>query len=224
MKLQLIAAFALLPAASFAVTNVTFQNFSGVTSGFPIVDNTGTPIASTDLRIEVGTFSDAFAGTFSALDLSTSDADVAAAFTPTGSSVPANPTNIDGVFNTVIGDADSGNSLVGQSVFLVITDTSSADLNLIVLDLGTSFPTQDASGAGTIPSIQIDLTNVVFGFVGEDGLGAAVDTTNLEALNAGFATGFENGIAFDAFDAIPEPSTSLLAGLAGLALVARRRR
>ena len=44
MELKLLVLGIAIPAAANAATNVTLQNFSGVSSGNPIVDNTGTPI------------------------------------------------------------------------------------------------------------------------------------------------------------------------------------
>jgi hypothetical protein len=99
-----------------------------------------------------------------------------------------------GLFNTAIQGADGDGSLGAASTPLFIVVTSGDEV--LVFDFGGE---------------------VVFG----NNQPVAV-TSGLPPFATGAA--WANGITFNAGGAIPEPSTSLLAGLAGLALVSRRRR
>ena len=210
--MKILALTALLPIAVSAQTSVSISNFTGTTQGFPIVDNTGVPIASGDLSVQFGTFANDFIDALPALSTMTDDAQVTAAFTPTGV-FEATPSNVPGLFNLQGSGLDAGNSLLGQDIFVLV---AGPDDQVIVFETGAVFPEQDVTGAASLPSIAFSPDELVFGdaFVG-------VNTESLEAVNAGFGEGFETGIAFEA---VPEPSTSLLAGLAALGLVARRRR
>jgi hypothetical protein len=216
MKTKLIVLSCAAMSHCYSATNVGIVNFTGNVSGVPIVDNAGVPIDSGNLLLWTGTFDSAFIANIGNLNIDTDDQVVLDAFTPSGTAVAANPAPFPGLFNTSVSDADNGNALLGQDVYLVIQDTSAAAAQLMVIDLNVAFPQQDATGAAAIPGTVLTPDQVIFGSTGW-----VTDTTSLEALNAGFATGFEEGISFDS---IPEPSTSLLAALAGLGLIARRRR
>lgn len=224
MKKNIVIASLLGVNCAVAATNVGFLNFQGITRGVPIVDNTGVPIASTSLQLSVGTFAPAFVAGIGSLNTSTDDQAVVDAFSVSGTPVTAIPNNLPGLFNTSVSDADNGNSLQGQAVYLMISDTRGATPNVIVVDLGATFPQQDVTGAAGIDGTFLAFSSVIFGDTGAEGLGVPVNTATLEALNAGFGTGFERGIGFDSGVVIPEPSTGLLAAIAGLALAARRRR
>lgn len=216
MKTKLIALTCAVAAQGYAATNVGLVNFAGAAGGLPIVDNAGLPIDSGDLLLWTGTFDSAFIDGIGDLNIDTDDQVVLDAFTASGTPVNAVPTNLPGLFNTSVTDADNGNSLINEPVYLVVQDTSAAGAQVMVIDLNVTFPEQDATGAGAIPGSLLSSTDVLFGSTGW-----ATDTTPLEALSPAFGTGFEEGISFDT---IPEPSTTLLAALAGLGLVARRRR
>ena len=84
MKLKLLVLGVAIPAVANAATNVTLQNFSGVSSGNPIVDNAGTPIDNSLSSWAVGTFETAFADGLSGLDTVTDDQSVIDAFTQSG--------------------------------------------------------------------------------------------------------------------------------------------
>ena len=81
MELRLLVLGIAIPAAANAETNVTLQNFSGVSSGNPIVDDTGTPIDNSLSSWAVGTFETTFLAGLSGLDTATDDQAVIDAFT-----------------------------------------------------------------------------------------------------------------------------------------------
>ena len=96
MKLKLLVLGVAIPAVANAATNVTLQNFSGISSGNPIVDNTGTPIDNSLSSWAVGTFETAFADGLSGLDTVTDDQSVINAFTQSGAD---GSLSINGLFN-----------------------------------------------------------------------------------------------------------------------------
>ncbi|YCM42111.1 PEP-CTERM sorting domain-containing protein [Verrucomicrobiaceae bacterium 227] len=200
-------------------TQVTLQNTQGSTIGYPIVDNTGTPIAVANSKFQVGTFEQAFADSLGTLDTLTADEAVLAAFTPTGADgVFAR----DGLFNSTIAGADNTGDLGASNtpLFAVVTYTPEGGASqALVFSFNSTFPTQDGAGNAAVDFNRvITVDDIVFG------------SKNLVAADVSGFPGplqkdeFRMGFTFDQGDAIPEPSTSLLAGLAGLALVARRRR
>ena len=100
-------------------------------------------------------------------------------------------------------------------MFVLVTFTPDAgEAQALVLNFSTVFPEQ-VGGVGVLPTQLATAEDVVFG-------GELVDVTDQGNIPGAFT--FEQGITFDAGEAVPEPSTGLLAGLAGLALLARRRR
>ncbi len=200
-------AFLALSTASNAYT-ISFLNIASAdATAVPILDNTGTPIAQGSGFVAVGTFA----------VVPTDNAGVQA-FNVFGSGATAfaNGINADGFFDNSSSDAIPAGTVsapVGQSVYLVIGDGSSlaTSSNFAVFDPGMVFGTENAVGAG---GLDLNLSNVT---VTEDSL---VLGTLLTDVDTGLGVTFEKGIALG----IPEPSTSLLAGLAGLALAVRRRR
>ena len=110
MKLKLLVLGVAIPAVANAATNVTLQNFSGVTAGNPIVDNTGTPIDNSLSSWAVGTFESAFADGLSGLDTVTADQVVIDAFSQSGDS---GGLSLDGLFNATV-ESDSGNANAGE--------------------------------------------------------------------------------------------------------------
>ena len=213
MKLKLLALSVTIPVAANAATNVTLQNFSGNSSGNPIVDNTGTPIDNSISSWAVGTFDATFAAGLSGLDTLTADQDVIDAFTQSGS---AGNLALGGLFNTSISDVDNGNANAGESMYALLTYDNPGGVQALVFDLGAAFPTQDGAGNGSLDLGRI-LTagDVAFGNTSP----VTADPSTLPSAFAGFTT----GITFDAA-VIPEPSTGLLSLIAGLGLLARRRR
>lgn len=213
MKLKLLVLGVAIPAAANAATNVTLQNFSGISSGNPIVDNTGTPIDNSLSSWAVGTFETAFADGLSGLDTVTADQAVIDAFTQSGAS---GSLSINGLFNGTV-ESDSGNANAGESLYALVTYNAAAGVQALVFDLGRAFPTQDGAGNASVDLGRLLGTDdVAFG-------NTSPVTADTSTLPPPFA-GFNQGITFDAGGVIPEPSTGLLSLIAGLGLLARRRR
>jgi len=213
MKLKLLVLGVAIPAVANAATNVTLQNFSGVSSGNPIVDNTGTPIDNSLSSWAVGTFETAFADGLSGLDTVTDDQAVIDAFTQSGAD---GGLSINGLFNATV-ESDSGNANAGAALYALVTYNAAAGVQALVFDLGRAFPTQDGAGNASVDLGRLLTTDdVAFGNTNP----VTADTSTLPAPFAGFT----EGITFDVGNAIPEPSTGLLSLIAGLGLLARRRR
>ena len=213
MKLKLLVLGVAIPAVANAATNVTLQNFSGVSSGNPIVDNTGTPIDNSLSSWAVGTFETAFADGLSGLDTVTDDQAVIDAFTQSGAD---GGLSINGLFNATV-ESDSGNANAGAALYALVTYNAAAGVQALVFDLGSVFPTQDGAGNASVDLGRLlTADDVAFGNTNP----VAADTSTLPAPFAGF----NQGITFDVGGVIPEPSTGLLSLIAGLGLLARRRR
>ena len=213
MKLKLTTIFGLATVAANAATNSSIANFAIPTSALPIVDNAGNPIATGDSSIQFGSFSDAFAATLGDLDTLTADDAVIAAFSATG---PVGVFTQPGLFNAVLqtdGSGVLGDAAGDNGAYALVTWTGGASTQALVIDLGQAFPKQVAGNANLTLGRAIELGDVAFG---NDTLVAA-DTSALP----GVFQQFNQGITFDA---IPEPSTGLLSLIAGLGLLARRRR
>jgi hypothetical protein len=214
MKKITLLSLAATVAASQGATTVSVGNATLPTSGYAIVDNTGAAVAAADSKVWVGTFDAGFAAGLGGLDTATDDQLVLDNFT---AAADASNFLANGLFNTAIQGADGDGSLGAASTPLFIVVTSGDEV--LVFDFGgeASFPQQNATGAGAIDLGIVEPGDVVFG----NNQPVAV-TSGLPPFATGAA--WANGITFNAGGAIPEPSTSLLAGLAGLALVSRRRR
>ncbi len=213
MKLKLLVLGVAIPAVANAATNVTLQNFSGISSGNPIVDNTGTPIDNSLSSWAVGTFETAFADGLSGLDTVTDDQSVIDAFTQSGAS---GSLSINGLFNGTV-ESDSGNANAGAALYALVTYGGGAGVQALVFDLGRAFPTQDGAGNASVDLGRLLGTDdVAFGNTNP----VAADPSTLPPPFAGF----NQGITFDVGGVIPEPSTGLLSLIAGLGLLARRRR
>ncbi|MDA7614940.1 PEP-CTERM sorting domain-containing protein [Akkermansiaceae bacterium] len=213
MKLKLLVLGVAIPAVANAATNVTLQNFSGVSAGNPIVDNTGTPIDNSLSSWAVGTFETAFADGLSGLDTVTDDQAVIDAFTQSGAD---GALSINGLFNGTV-ESDSGNANANAPLYALVTYNAAAGVQALVFDLGRAFPTQDGAGNASVDLGRLLTTDdVAFGNTNP----VAADTSTLPAPFAGF----NQGITFDVGGVIPEPSTGLLSLIAGLGLLARRRR
>ena len=214
MKLKLLVLGVAIPAVANAATNVTLQNFSGVTDGNPIVDNTGTPIDRSLSSWAVGTFESAFADGLSGLDTLTADQAVIDAFSQSGSS---GGLALDGLFNTSISDVDNGNANAGESMYALVTYNGAGGVQALVFDLSSAFPTQDGAGNASVDLGRLlGPDDVAFG-------NTSAVPADPSTLPPPFA-GFTEGITFDAGVVIPEPSTGLLSLIAGLGLLGRRRR
>ena len=213
MKLKLLVLGFAIPVAANAATNVTLQNFSGVTAGNPIVDNTGTPIDNSLSSWAVGTFESAFAAGLSELDTVTADQAVIDAFTQSGAS---GALSLPGLFNGTV-ESDSGNANAGEALYALVTYNGGGGVQALVFNLGRAFPTQDGAGNASVDLGRLlGPDDVAFG-------NTSAVTADPSTLPPPFA-GFTEGITFDAGAVIPEPSTGLLSLIAGLGLLGRRRR
>jgi len=163
MKLKTILLFFTSVTAAHGATTVSLANFTGASTGLPIVDNTGTPIAKADSLLQVGTFTQAFADSLGGLDTRTSDQDVIDAFTPGGTGLGM---TFNGIFNgSVDSDSDGTLGAAGTPLFALITYTpAGADPQAMVLSFGNTFPEQNAVGAASVDlGRNITLGDVVFG-------------------------------------------------------------
>lgn len=213
MKLKLLVLGVAIPAVANAATNVTLQNFSGVTAGNPIVDNTGTPIDNSLSSWAVGTFESAFADGLSGLDTVTADQVVIDAFSQSGDS---GGLSLDGLFNATV-ESDSGNANAGEGLYALVTYNGAGGVQALVFDLGRAFPAQDGAGNASVDLGRLlGPDDVAFG-------NTSAVPADPSTLPPPFA-GFTEGITFDAGVVIPEPSTGLLSLIAGLGLLGRRRR
>lgn len=215
MKLKALLALGVTVTAANAATSITLRNFDGG-SGLPIVDNTGTPIVKDGAAFAVGTFDSVFAGTLGTLDTVTSDAAVIAAFQSAGD---AGSFAQNGLFSGTV-EVDSDGSLgAGEDTplyGLITYDDGGGTVQAMVVSFGTNFPKQNDAGAAA-EGFKVDETTVVFG-------NPEPVPNNDQGLPGPLQGRYAQGLTFDAGAVIPEPSTSLLAGLAGLALAVRRRR
>ena len=215
MKLKILAAVCVVTTgvASAYTVSVTNQIAFGNPS-LPIVDNTGTPITAGVVAVGFfGADDDVNSEDFAALLTS---------FNQYGSNVPLVQGAAPGLFDIDTPDAwkvavPSGTTggQVGQSVYVLIgnADSLANSTQMAVWKSSNSFATEDELGnGGVLANLSTGLGEVVLGQSGGEqsyNNGQIVYADSIKLVSAG---------------AIPEPSTSLLAGLAGLALVARRRR
>jgi hypothetical protein len=163
MKLKTILLSVTSVTAAHGATTVTLANFAGASSGLPIVDNTGTPIAKADSLLQVGTFTQAFADSLGGLDTRTSDQDVIDAFTAAGT---GRGMTFDGLFNgSIDSDSDGFLGAAATPLYALITYTpAGADPQAMVLNFGNTFPEQNAVGAASVDlGRSIALGDVVFG-------------------------------------------------------------
>ena len=202
---------AMLFSAANAYT-VAFTNIGAADpTAVPILDNTGAPIAS-----GAGFVS---AGTFSAAPASVADVQTFTAF-GAGNTAFANDFSAPGFFNaarTAPIPEGTATAPVGEDLYVVIGNGSSlADSSqFAVFNPGLVFGTENSVGAGGLDAFLNSDTltedSLVFGTIVTD-------------IDTGLGVTFTEGIQLSDGTVVPEPSTSLLAALAGLALTARRRR
>ena len=213
MKKTVIATLATVGLFSGASAyTVSFLNVASADStAVPVVDNTGAPIALGSGFVAAGTFASV-----------PGSIDEVRSFTPfgDGNSAFSNSIGVGGFFDgnrSAPIPAGTVDAPVGASVYLVIGDGAdlASSTDFAVFDPGLVFGTENAVGAGAldiiIDSAALTPDSLVYGTIIED-----VD------LEIGVI--FAEGIQLGEGAVIPEPSTSLLAALAGLALAARRRR
>lgn len=198
-------------ATSVSGTNLTGNPVAGFT-GVPITDNVGAPIA---FSYAAGTFTSVPDFLAPSLDLSgfssfsTSD--------ESGTGNPAAP----GLFGAPY--AISAVQNTGSNAFVLIGNgaTFGASTDYIVLDLGLTAK-DEVVGNGSL-SFSL-LSNTAGNHTGDSG--TLTIERGVPTIVQGYAAPFDslNGQSGLTFGPIPEPSTSLLAGLAGLTILIRRKR
>lgn len=214
MKKTVIATLATVGLFSGASAyTVSFLNVASAdNTAVPVVDNTGAPIALGSGYVA--------AGTFTAVPGSADDVRSLFAAFGDGNTAFSNSIGVGGFFDgnrSAPIPAGTTDVPVGASVFLVIGDGSdlASSTDIAVFDPGLVFGTENAVGAGAldiiIDSDALTADSLVYGTI----------ATNVDL---GIGVTFDEAIQLGEGAVIPEPSTSLLAALAGLALAARRRR
>ena len=214
MKKTVIATLATVGLFSGASAyTVSFLNVAAAdNTAVPVLDNTGAPIALGSGYVA--------AGTFTAVPASADDVRSSFSAFGDGNSAFSNSIGVGGFFDgnrSAPIPQGTTDVPVGASVFLVIGDGSdlASSTDFAIYDPGLVFGTENAVGAGAldiiIDSDSLTADSLVYGNI----------VTNVDT---GIGVIFDEGIQIGGEVAIPEPSTSLLAALAGLALAARRRR
>lgn len=217
LKLTLLCLVSSIGMASAYTVTVTNQSNFG-TPDLPILDNVGNPI--TGGSVAVGYFG-------SDDDISTNSTEfttLLSLFNEYGMTTSVTPGAAAGLVNNVtpadwtvgVPSGTTGDQ-VGQSVYVVFGNGDSlANSDSLAIWKSTSiFGTEDDAGNGGVAaSLDSNLGTLL--------LGTSAGPTDLTA--GGGTISYADGIQLVSANAIPEPSTSLLAGLAGLALATRRRR
>jgi hypothetical protein len=205
--LSTLVLFSAANAYTVAFTNIGAADPTAV----PILDNTGTPIAFGGGYVS--------AGTFSAVPSTVEDIKTFTAFGAGGTAF-ANDFSAPGFFNaarTAPIPEGTTTAPVGEDVYVVIGNGSTlADSDqFAVFNPGLVFGTENSVGAGGVDAFlnsdTLTQDSLVFGTLVTD-------------IDTGLGVTFTEGIELSDGTFVPEPSTSLLAALAGLALAARRRR
>ncbi len=202
--------FASSVIASSAVTTATVVNFKSLTNGLPILDNSGTPIAAPSYA--VGFFADDFDFTQDGAAIRsglTQFGDELNSFNFTGLIAAPNSTN-DNI------PKEGGSPFSGKNVYVLFGDENSlaGSNNFGVFKTNTVFEDENQADLGVaLPEVVPGSGEVVYGIL----------RAPTSQPTGGPAFDFAQGIELVG-TAVPEPSTGLLTALAGLALVARRRR
>lgn len=213
MKKTVIATLATVGLFSGASAyTVSFLNIAAAdNTAVPVLDNTGTAIGLGSGFVAAGTFASV-----------PGSIDEVRSFTPfgDGNSAFQNSVGAAGFFdNSRSAPIPQGttDAPVGASVYLVMGDGAdlASSTDFAVFDPGLVFGTENAVGAGAldivINSDTLTADSLVYG-------------TIVPNVDTGLGLVFDEAIQLGEGAVIPEPSTSLLAALAGLALAARRRR
>jgi hypothetical protein len=117
-----------------------------------------------------------------------------------------------GIYAGSISVANTG-SLTGANLFLIIGDNADPNLaNIAVIDTGRNFNKADSPP----PPASIDFS----AGPGASAVGGTLGSVTIDAS----AFGGPASYVVSALQVVPEPSSSLLFGLAGLALLIRRKR
>ena len=214
-----LAASALLsfPAYGAVVLSTTFTNLQGTSdneSNLVISDNTGSTIAANTGFVAIGTFNSSNAAiaslsTPAALDSAFKQFGASTTMGSFGGSFSAQATqDPDTLFDGV-------NAFTGSSVYIVVGNSSTLALSteFLVWDSGVLFANTDPSGSPDEVILDVGSGSLVIGLDNKH-------TFDLSIVAGGSAT----QAAFTAVELVPEPSSTALLGLGGVALLLRRRR
>ena len=214
LKLVLLGSAAALVGSAFSATVISVDSGTfgepGLTDGGVIVDPAGAALAAGAGFWALGTYSGP------AFSPGLHVASVTSNFTVTGSIQPT--AGEWGFINQSVFDADPGNTLQGQQVYVLIGISPDilTSTQIAVYTSGSLFPTQDALGNVLGDSVHIRTdAGLVFGAV-VDGVDISAP---FEAANGVGQVSLVSGQGF----VIPEPSSSLFLGLGSLGLLIRRR-
>jgi hypothetical protein len=208
----LAAVLAFAPAcvqgAAITISNITFAG-----NDLAVLDNSGTPLSGG--FIALFDFSGGAPTDFATLQANGNNGLISSTILGGGN----NPAG--GAISTQFGPNNSSGALNGVNLFVVIGNGAdvASSTNLGILDGARALSTSDTP----LPeAITLRLNTGLAATLGTiDPTRSAVDWGPITGGNppgAGYTT------ATFTLDAIPEPSSSLLAGLAGIALLIRRRR
>lgn len=216
MKYTVIAAAIAVAGLQTAFATTTITPFNGVSGGSnttQVVDNTGAPLLGA--TVSVGTFaSPAGLDSAGSVDLN------AFGWTEFASTVTNGAGSIaPGIFGAFGSPGATGalpttpggdffDGAVGRSIFVVIGDGAG---EFIIWQSGEVFATEDATLGGAAVSFNVIDANLLRG-----------DTSQF--TNNGLAGPPAGGNGSAAVTFVPEPTSSLLFGVAGLALLIRRKR
>jgi len=194
--------------AALTIRSTNLIGFNATTSA--IVDNAGNVISNGEGIIAVGTF-----GALSDSDIQNlgSASAISSSFDIVGSTAFNSG---DGLWDASITNSGDTSSFVGQSIFTVIGDGDT------VADSTQFFIYRHSTVNGTGNFVENPNSNADAS-VADD---AAATGSIVIGGNGDFQHDFTNTGATDAFNlvAVPEPSSTTLLGLGGLALIMRRRR
>lgn len=215
MKLTLLTTLALgfSAVSSSAVTTATIRNFLTLTDGLPTLDNTGTPISGS---YAVGFFPEGF-------DFNQEASAVRNGLVQFGSEL--NTFRFDGLIGTPNSTQDNipkegGSQFTGKNIFVMFGDQSTLDSSTLfgVVRLPGQFQDEGQNDQGVaLADITPTTAEVQFGVL-------RAPSAQPNQGQAGPVFNFAQGLELTSGVVIPEPSTGLLAAIAGLALAARRRR
>jgi hypothetical protein len=202
MKYTILAVSSVFCLSSAFGASINATNLGGVSTDSAVADNAGNPIANVWSGLTT------FGGGAAPTDipgLIASNADIIGNSDLFGAGLGA------GAFS----NSYNGPGGTGQAIYLILADNS--DLNAASLfGLINTGETLDPDGALPDANSYVLAPGAGTAIIGAFGANATVDWSNLTGLSP-------TGPAFN-LEAIPEPSTSLLAGLAGLGLLIRRKR
>ena len=223
MKLNknfIIISTLLVANLSYGATFTVSNNF-GTDSSNAILDNAGNALLAGDASVQLGTFADV-----SDVTSATNAATLFDSFQQFGNSgafvtdlVPSIVTSEGGVFSLDTGGVDvSAGGFAGQDIYLVVSNNSNSNLadEFFVFQFADQFeaPDPDVPPVDTFLNLGGNAPTSGNVLIGRD----------LSTPTFSVSTGGTETLSFGTAVLVPEPSTSAILGLGGLAVLLRRRR